>query len=126
MAETRGNPLRNIIAIILLVVFLAAIGWFGYGVLFHGKAPTPDYEVLSTNVLGDGSAVQVIYKVCLNANNPTMDNLRETAINLKASTDEPWLQIIIYYYLQGMDPAENEYAIAQINREGVIDIRLAE
>lgn len=125
MAQKIGG-FREFIIALLIIVFVATIGWLGYDVLFQGESPTLDYNILSINNVGKGEAAQTVMQVRVNATNPSLDNLRKAALEIYTKRDDPSRQLTIEFYIPGMNTAQSGYAIAKFNELGLTDISLVQ
>ena len=125
MADTTGGKPRTLLVSLLLVVLLAVIGWFGYDVLFQGEAPTADYEIISTEDVGDTAEEHVVFEVRLHTSEPSLRDLRQIGLELRNNADIPWENITVHFYLEGMNPEKATYGVVQLTEAGVTEATLA-
>ncbi len=125
MAQETGTT-RAPISLILIVILVLVLAWFGWDMLFWGKPPIVSYAIISTEDVSTADESRGVIHAKVQSTTPSLRELRSAALEIRQTTGSEWDMLTLFYYLPGMDADETAYAVARFNAQGLETIRLVQ
>jgi len=125
MAQETGTT-RSMMSLILVIILIVVLAWFGWDILYRGKSPTVSYDIISTEDVSTQTVNRGIIHARVQSTTPSMRELVSTALEIRVTDGSDWDMLTLFYYLPGMDANETAYAVARFDRQEMLSIQLVQ
>ena len=114
----------SVLGIILAIILIVVIGWFGYTTFFTQDTSVTPYKTLSVDNISTGQITQGVADVSVESETPSLEDLSIVALQVWKDQDVRWDQLTVFFYLPGMSADDQAYAVAEVDDSGVHSIHL--